>query len=530
MTTESKSTRVIPFFNILWASLSKIDLIIQYAQPLGRRDVRVACMTYTLDPSSATDTASARRWVTHLLDRAYGESQRQKRIKVLINPYGGAGKAPKWFTRDIEPLFAAARCELDVERTSYMGHAVEIAENIDVNAYDVIASCSGDGLPHEVFNGLARKSNATEALRKIAVVQLPCGTGNAMSWNLNGTGSCSMAALAIVKGIRTPLDLVSVTQGQKRILSFLSQAIGIVAETDLGTDNIRWMGSARFTYGFLVRLLGKTVYPCDIAIKTEIADKTAIKAHYRNHLSTPRENPKLASDSTSTLSREMYNDNRDDRPSSSTIGLPPLKYGTVESRLPPDWTLTPHPTLGNFYSGNMAIMGEALHFFPASLPSDGLLDLITIDGNIGRMKSIASLLAVENGTIFDMPHVNIRKVCAFRVVPRFGRWAQPQPSSPLSPSKQELSRVGSVMTALGMTGGKSKGDSNRDGGYISVDGEKMPFEPFQVEVHQGLGTVLSRSGFVYETAGPAGWDDPSTSIARIGGSTALSAETETAHV
>jgi sphingosine kinase len=483
--------------------LIKIDVTIQYAKPFGKRDVSVAQLTYTLDPSSTTDAERAKTWVARLLDRAYGESQRRKRIKVLINPFGGAGKAAKWYARDIEPVLTAARCEMNVERTSYMGHAVEIAEKIDIDAYDVIASCSGDGLPHEVFNGLAKKPNASEALRKVAVVQLPCGTGNAMSWNLNGTGSCSMAALVMVKGIRTPLDLVSFTQGQRRTISFLSQAIGIVAESDLGTDNIRWMGSARFTYGFFVRLLGKTVYPCDIAIKAEIADKAAIKAHYQANVSERRKSLKLASDSVSSFSQDGNHDNSS--PSSpSSAGLPPLKYGTVQSSLPKDWTLTPYSTLGNFYSGNMAIVAESTPFFPASLPSDGLLDVVTVDGTIGRLKAIASLLAVENGTFFDMPHINMRKVSAFRVVPRFGKWAGTPTTE--TTQQQNKSGVGRAMAALGITGGTSSG-AERDGGYISVDGEKMPFEPFQVEVHQGLGTVLSRSGYMYEADGPAGWPD-----------------------
>lgn len=31
-------------------------------------------------------------------------------------------------------------------------------------------------------------------------------------------------------------------------------------------------------------------------------------------------------------------------------------------------------------------------------------------------------------------------------------------------------------------------------GYLSVDGEPYPFEEFQVEVHQGMGTLLSLYG------------------------------------
>jgi sphingosine kinase len=472
--------------------LSKVHLTIHYAKHVSKQDVCVAYINYVLDLSSSSAAENAKAWVSNLLDRAYGRSQRQKRIKVLINPFGGAGKAAKWFARDIEPIFAAAKCKLDVERTMYMGHAVEIAEGINENDFDVIASCSGDGLPHEVFNGLARKANAAEALRKIAVVQLPCGTGNAMSWNLNGTGSCSLAALCIVKGIRTSLDLASFTQRDKRTISFLSQAIGIVAETDLGTDNMRWMGSARFTYGFFVRLLGKTVYPCDLAVKTVIDDKPGVKAHYAKEVAKTR------SKTTTDLLSES--------PSIGYNGLPPLRYGTPATPLPPDFpSLTPYPNLGNFYCGNMAIMAESTPFFPSALPADGLLDLITIPGDIRRTEATNLLLSVEKGKFFDKKSVTIRKVEAYRVVPRFGKWANSRTGQMGSTRKGTLGRV---LDKLGLTGG---GGVSRDGGYIAVDGEKMPFEPFQVEVHPGLGTVLSKSGGVYESPGPTGWETAGTS-------------------
>ena len=401
--------------------------------------VRVAYVNYMVDQDSKGKAAV---WVEKLLDRAYGLSQRRKRIKVLINPFGGQGKAPKWYARDIEPIFAAARCEVDAEKTQYKGHAVELAERIDIDAFDVIASCSGDGLPHEVFNGLGKKANAAEALAKIAVIQLPCGSGNAMSWSLNGTGSCSVAALCTVKGLKTPLDLVSITQGDRRTLSFLSQSVGIVAEVDLGTDSIRWMGSGRFVYGFLVRILGKTIYPCDLAVKVEIADKSEIKASYKAEAA--RKEPA-----------------QDRSGSGQTGGLPLLRYGTIKDELPPDWEMIPYDNLGNFYSGNMNYMSADLKFFPAALPDDGCQDLVTVDGDISRLMSIKSLLALEDGTFFDMHHVRVRKISGYRIIPK-----------------------------------------NQKDGYISIDGEKVPFEPFQAEVHRGLGTVLSKSGHLYEGKGP----------------------------
>lgn len=265
-----------------------------------------------------------------------------------------------------------------------------------------------------------------------------------MVWNLYGTASMSKVALAIVKGKRIPLDLASVTQGETRTLSFLSQSYGIVAESDLGTENIRWMGDLRFYYGFLVRFLGKTTYPCDVAVKVELDDKEDIR---RDYAAKRDEKPALRPlDVSSVL----------------PAGLPPLKYGTVHDQVPPDWMVLSSDVMGNFYAGNMAYMAANSNFFPAAQPSDGCLDLITIDGTISRLTSIQLLLSVAENTFFNHKEVVVHKISAYRLTPR-----------------------------------------NRKEGFISIDGEKVPFEPYQVEVHRGLGTVLSKSGHFYEAPGPA---------------------------
>lgn len=464
-------TRAIPYFNILWASVSgpSTTLTINYAHRVSTDIVRPDTLIYDL-PQSALSHAS--EFLSQLLSRAYGASLHRKRVKILINPFGGKGAAKKIYTRHVEPLLAAAHCEIDAELTQYSGHARDIAEHIDTDAYDVIACCSGDGLPHEVFNGLGRKADASVALAKIAVVQLPCGSGNAMSVNLNGTSSPSLATLCVIKGLRTPLDLVSVTQGDRRTLSFLSQSVGIVAESDLGTENLRWMGDARFTYGFLVRLLGKTVYPCDIAVDLVDDSKPSIRARTisRRHDSTP----------LSTTSKPSPTSPLDGDIPSSPIGLPPLQFGTVLSPLPPTWRLIPYPNLGNFYAGNMSFMAASANFFPYALPSDGCLDLVTIPGDISRMAAVKCLMAVdEKGSLVDREDVRYRKVRGYRVVPR-GKW------------------VGKGGAKGNENGEEEEGEWVMEG-VISIDGEKIPFEPFQCEVHEGLGVVLSRSGAAYET-------------------------------
>lgn len=439
---ETKTTRSIPFYNILWAEHSTDGhIVIHYAHAATKKSVRPSIIDYNLDKPESTLVEA---WIARLLDRAYGLAQRRKRIKVLVNPFGGPGGAMKTYDNLIAPILAAARCELDVQKTERQGHGVDIAQNMDIDAFDVVACCSGDGIPHEVWNGLGKRADAAQALNKVAVVQMPCGSGNAASWNFNGTNSPSLAALAVVKGLRTPLDLSSVTQGDTRILSFLSQSVGIVAEVDLATEHLRWMGDTRFTVGFLQRVMKKTVYPADIAIKVEHDNKDAIRAAYRAEAS---KKPSNSTDDSRVL------------PDANT-SLPPLKYGTINDPLPAGWELIPHDHLGNFYAGNIAYMSADANFFPASLPSDGCLDLVRIRGDLPRLTAIKTLLSIENHTFFDLPHVDYQKISAYRIIPR-----------------------------------------DQKSGYISIDGEKIKFEGFQVEVHKGLGTTLSKSGHLCEAKG-----------------------------
>lgn len=90
------------------------------------------------------------------------------------------------------------------------------------------------------------------------------------------------------------------------------------------------------------------------------------------------------------------------------------------------------------------------------------MDLICINGDISRLSAIQMLLAVESGGLFNNPDVSYRKILGYRIIPK-----------------------------------------NQNDGYISIDGERVPFAPFQAEVHKGLGTVLTKGGHMYEAAGPA---------------------------
>ena len=355
----------IPYYNILWAEITddRKWLTIDYAdqarpQHVEARNVKFAVSALAAEQLPAGVGDQVGPWVDLLLDRAYAGAARRKRSWVLVNPHAGPGGADKIWEKQVKPILEAARMPMTVIRTSYSGEAVELAEKLCIDDYDIAIPCSGDGLPHEVFNGLAKRPDARRALSKIAVCHIPCGSGNAMSCNLYGTHRPSLAALAIVKGVPTPLDLVSLTQGPRRTISFLSQAVGMIAELDLGTENLRWMGPARFTYGFLKLAMQRKTYPCDIAVKVEIDHKEEVKKHYAQLVGSANsedsdngdQSREHVGDQQSRLSSSVSNsENGDDGP-----GLPSLKYGTVMDKLPDGWELVPHEKLGSFYCGNVS--------------------------------------------------------------------------------------------------------------------------------------------------------------------------------
>ena len=330
---------------MLWAAVApgRTTLTIDFAEPSAKGAVRPAQLAIPLAEPLDLPPDALETWVEALLARAYASVPRRRRAFVLVNPRAGPGGAAKKWEAEARPIFAAARLPLTVVTTEYSGHAADLCLALDVDAFDVVVVCSGDGLAHEVFNGLGRRHDARRALARLAVGHIPCGSGNAMACNLYGTSKPSTAALGIVKGLPTPMDLVSVTHGDERTLSFLSQAVGIMAEADLATEHLRWMGQARFTWGFLERFLVKKVYPCDLAVKVELEDKEAVVAHYR------RERTGGAAKAVSGAGV----DGASEAASAGEEGLPPLRYGTIKDELPEGWELLPHDKMGNFYCGNV---------------------------------------------------------------------------------------------------------------------------------------------------------------------------------
>jgi diacylglycerol kinase (ATP) len=93
---------------------------------------------------------------------------------VIYNPVSGRGLAAK-HRQEVENGLRALGVEFDIAPTRAALHAVQLAADAVADGYDRVITAGGDGLVHEVINGLLRASNEAET---VPLGIIPLGSGN----------------------------------------------------------------------------------------------------------------------------------------------------------------------------------------------------------------------------------------------------------------------------------------------------------------------------------------------------------------
>ncbi|KAJ6491464.1 ATP-NAD kinase-like domain-containing protein [Mycena vulgaris] len=437
---------VVPFLHVLFAGVS--------FTPAGRSlldfsYLSAATSTFQLRQISGDVSpiqgAAMLKWVSDIQTRAYKGITPRRRFLVVVNPHGGQGKAKQLWKEIIEPIFTAAGCVVYVQYTGPVlspTNAAAIARNVDLTAYDALVPVSGDGIVNELINGLASRPDAVTALR-MPIAPIPAGSGNALSVNIMGPVKVldvAYAALNAIKGQPIPLDICSVTQGDTRIYSFLSQAFGLIADLDLGTEWIRWVGGIRFVLGYLYGVLTGRRYEVEITLKIVESDKRVMIEDYNSH-------------------QQSLEPSTEGKVTATDVRMPPLAFGTTDSPFPlgvvhdrleaplaPGWHTFRTP-VQFICAGKLPWLSRDSMMLPLA-KNDGLIDVVLVPPR-SAMDSIKSIDGQEEGRFIRAPACYYYKVEAYRCTP-FER-----------------------------------------SGYISIDGESIPHKTFQVENHPRLARIMS---------------------------------------
>ncbi|MBR2457284.1 MAG: diacylglycerol kinase family lipid kinase [Bacteroidaceae bacterium] len=99
----------------------------------------------------------------------------KKRIVFVMNPISGT-QGKRAILRYIHQLMDRERCDYQLVRTKYAGHATEIAKQAVDEGVDMVVAIGGDGTINEIAKALVHS--------KTALGIIPCGSGNGLARHL----------------------------------------------------------------------------------------------------------------------------------------------------------------------------------------------------------------------------------------------------------------------------------------------------------------------------------------------------------
>ncbi len=197
------------------------------------------------------------------------------RLLALVNPAAGNGTAEALIDEAIAEVFAPAGIVVDRLTTSHLGHARDYMEGLareELCSLSGLIIVSGDGLIAEVLQGLARRSDADEALQ-VPLGPYPAGSGNGLCKSImhacgyEGDFEPLDVARVIAAGEFRALDLATISLSgpsaavPSPFISFLSVSWGLIGDVDISADFLRaHMGAGRFQHSYSRRLRYPRLY------------------------------------------------------------------------------------------------------------------------------------------------------------------------------------------------------------------------------------------------------------------------------
>ncbi|XP_023330240.1 sphingosine kinase 2 isoform X2 [Eurytemora carolleeae] len=425
-----------------------------------------------------------------------------KPLLVLLNPRAGKGKSQDvWHT--VSGVIQESGTPWELLPTQGPGHARDVMAKLDLDEWSGVLIVSGDGLVHEVYNGLFIRSDWRSSL-EFPVGIIPAGSGNALSRslihfqeeNLEEDGGVLSQSVSFARGNLAPLDLMLVRTSTDTRIAFLSLGWGLIADVDIDSEHLRSLGSIRFYLYYMVKVAKRRVYRATISyVPVYVQDRKTIQVPIHEETDSDW------TDSSQEFSfPPKHQDEKIERgksqskakslsscpptpgytcpptpgtcpttpgPTSPTpTGDPPAAPSPVFPRKPSknmdpqiypftatplyqDWVSETSDYLC-IYVLNLPYVDRQTFLAPSSSQDDGVLWLLLVRESCSRTDLVRLMKEVEHGTHMNMPGVDLFPVSSVKI----------QPVSEFPES------------------------------FMSLDGEKIPSGPVQVEVMPGAGRVF----------------------------------------
>lgn len=181
-----------------------------------------------------------------------------KKYLVIVNPHSGSANAMKTYTKLVEPmLHQQCGIELELLVTTHSGHATEHCSKLDTKQYDAIIAMGGDGILHEILQKFPLPTHL-----KFGIIG--CGTCNGLAKTLlhwsNESYNILESIFLIGKGKSAPIDTSLYQTRTKKYTSFLTYSYGLVADIDLESEVLRFIGDARILVYAVWKIMTFNIY------------------------------------------------------------------------------------------------------------------------------------------------------------------------------------------------------------------------------------------------------------------------------
>jgi diacylglycerol kinase (ATP) len=188
------------------------------------------------------------------------------RLVVLVNPRSG-GRCGQNVWQQVKPVFDEAGVGFDTLVTEHVGHAAEIAAELDLTNYQGFCLVGGDGTIHEVIGGLMRRG--TDVPTPLGL--LPGGTGNSVHQHLACLNPL-VAARNIVGGHVAPFDLLRVCLDNET--TYCANIVGWGAAVDINrtAEWLRPFGPSRYSVAALWHILRAKRRPLRLILDGEVIE------------------------------------------------------------------------------------------------------------------------------------------------------------------------------------------------------------------------------------------------------------------
>lgn len=111
------------------------------------------------------------------------------RLLITVNPAGGHGNGPKFIKTGAIPILRALGFrKFDYRESEYSGHQIELIAGIDLNNYDAVVACGGDGTFGMTYQGLAKNKTFRDGYYgsiEFPMGAIPTGSGGYLASQLS---------------------------------------------------------------------------------------------------------------------------------------------------------------------------------------------------------------------------------------------------------------------------------------------------------------------------------------------------------